>query len=56
MTVAGLRAGQGDIVPAGKLGSWGALSGLVSLLCQPGLGAAIGQTVHCSGGYFRHRV
>ncbi|MFU8776047.1 MAG: SDR family NAD(P)-dependent oxidoreductase [Roseovarius sp.] len=56
LTVAGLRAGQGDIVPAGKLGSWRALSELVSLLCQPGLGAAIGQTVHCSGGYFRHRV
>lgn len=28
----------------------------VRLLCEPRIGAAVAQTVHCSGGYFRHRV
>jgi NAD(P)-dependent dehydrogenase (short-subunit alcohol dehydrogenase family) len=51
-----LRARAGAIVPAGKLGSCDALAQLVVLLCQPALGAAIGQTIHCNGGYFRHRI
>lgn len=51
-----LRARVDTIVPAGRLGSGDALAKLVVLLCQPGLGAAIGQTIHCNGGYFRHRI
>jgi 3-oxoacyl-[acyl-carrier protein] reductase len=51
-----LRARAHEIVPDGKLGSCEALTRLVMLLCNPSLGAAIGQVVHCSGGYFRHRI
>lgn len=51
-----LRARAGAIVPAGRLGACAALAQLVLLLCEPRLGAAIGQTVHCNGGYFRHRI
>lgn len=51
-----LRNSASQVVPAGNLGPTSALAQLVALLCQPMLGAAIGQTIHCSGGYFRHRV
>lgn len=51
-----LRNSASQVVPAGVLGHSSALAQLATLLCQPALGAAIGQTVHCSGGYFRHRI
>lgn len=28
----------------------------VRMLCEPRIGAAVAQTIHCSGGYFRNRV
>lgn len=52
----GLRSRAAEIVPSGALGSCEAMARLVALLCRPDLGAAIGQTIHCSGGYFRHRL
>jgi NAD(P)-dependent dehydrogenase (short-subunit alcohol dehydrogenase family) len=51
-----LRAQAATLVPAGRLGTVEEVAETICMLCEPGIGAAVAQTLQCSGGYFRHRV
>jgi gluconate 5-dehydrogenase/3-oxoacyl-[acyl-carrier protein] reductase len=55
-----MEAGQlkdcaANLVPAGRLGTVDEVAETIRLLCEPRIGAAVAQTLQCSGGYFRQR-
>jgi NAD(P)-dependent dehydrogenase (short-subunit alcohol dehydrogenase family) len=50
-----LRAQISGFVPAGRLGSVEEVADTIRLLCEPRIGAAVAQTLQCSGGFFRQR-
>lgn len=50
-----LRAQAAALVPAGRLGTVEEVADAIRLLCEPRIGAAVAQTLQCSGGYFRQR-
>lgn len=51
-----IRAQATSLVPAGRLGTPAQIAASALLLCQPVIGAAVAQTLQCSGGYFRRRT
>jgi NAD(P)-dependent dehydrogenase (short-subunit alcohol dehydrogenase family) len=56
MSEAQVRNQAAVLVPAGQLGTPAQVAASALLLCQPVLGAAVAQTLQCSGGYFRRRT
>jgi NAD(P)-dependent dehydrogenase (short-subunit alcohol dehydrogenase family) len=56
LSPAQVRMQAATLVPAGQLGTPAQVAASALLLCQPVLGAAVAQTLQCSGGYFRRRT
>lgn len=55
LSKAALREQAAKLVPAGRLGTADEVAEAIRLMCEPGIGAAVAQTLQCSGGYFRQR-
>jgi NAD(P)-dependent dehydrogenase (short-subunit alcohol dehydrogenase family) len=50
-----LRRQAPSLAPAGRLGTVAEVAETIRLMCEPRIGAAVAQTLQCSGGYFRQR-
>jgi len=47
---------MGPAFPQFQIGDSTSVAECVRLFCEPRIGAAVAQTIQCSGGFFRHRI